>query len=138
MNKAEIVKFINGHPLCHLATVEGNSPRVRGMMMYRADEKGILFHTSDTKDLWHQVKANPNVEICFNDLANNLQIRVEGRAQIVEDPDLKKEIVEERTFLKPFVEKNGYEPMKVFRVTGCRAQVWTMSTNFAPKEYIDL
>jgi len=45
MNKSEILGFLNANPLCHLATVEGNKPHVRGMMLYRADENGLIFHT---------------------------------------------------------------------------------------------
>jgi pyridoxamine 5'-phosphate oxidase len=42
MNKEEILKFLNDHPASFLATVEGDQPRVRGMGIVRADEKGIL------------------------------------------------------------------------------------------------
>ena len=48
---------------------------------------------------------------------------------------LKKEIVEARPFMKPWVGKNGYDPLVVFRVTQCQAAVWTMATNFEPTQY---
>lgn len=38
MNKTDILQFINDNPACTLATVEDNRPRVRGTLMYRADE----------------------------------------------------------------------------------------------------
>ena len=34
MNKNEIFEFLNANPIFHLATVEGNKPRVRAMMIY--------------------------------------------------------------------------------------------------------
>ncbi len=43
-----------------------------------------------------------------------------------------------REFLKPWVERMGIDVLSVFRVEGCRALIWTMATNFAPKEFIDL
>ena len=139
MTKNEILEFIKSHPACFLATAEeGGQPHVRGMLMYRADEKGIIFHTGDFKDLWKQVVKNERVELCFFDPKTNIQIRVMGAAQSVEDLGLKEEIVKERPFLKSWVEKHGYEPLKVMRVTGLRATVWTFDKNFAPKEYIDL
>lgn len=66
MNKEEILDFIKSNPACHLATVDGDQPRVRGMLMYRADENGILFHTGNFKDLYKNLQNNPNVELCFN------------------------------------------------------------------------
>jgi len=50
MTKTEILEFINANPTCYLATSENNKPRVRGMRMYRADGKGIIFQTSNVKD----------------------------------------------------------------------------------------
>lgn len=140
MNKKEILDFLNTNPIFHLATVEGNKPRVRGMMMYRADENGIIFHTGKMKDLHKQLTANPNVEMCFsnNNFENLIQIRVSGTVELVENMELKKEIVQKREFLKPFVEKAGYEPFAVYRMKKGVATVWTFATNFAPKEFIDL
>jgi pyridoxamine 5'-phosphate oxidase len=68
----------------------------------------------------------------------NTQARVAGLAQSVEDLSLKEEIVKARPFLKPWVDKVGYEPLKVMRITGCRATVWTFDKNFEPKEYVNL
>ena len=67
-----------------------------------------------------------------------MQVRITGTARSVEDQDLKEEIVKARPFLKPWVEKQGYEHLKVFNVMPSKATVWTFETNFEPKEYIDL
>jgi pyridoxamine 5'-phosphate oxidase len=139
MTRDEILGFMNSHPACNLATAEaGGQPHVRGMLMYRADDKGIIFHTGEFKDLWKQVMNNSMVELCFFDPKTNTQVRVTGTAQSVEELALKEEIVKARPFLKAWVEKRGYESLKVFRVTPLRATVWTFETNFEPKEYIDL
>jgi len=138
MNKKEILDFINSNPACHLSTVEGDQPRVRGMLMYRADENGILFHTGDFKDLYKNLQQNSNVELCFNSTESGKQVRVSGKAKFIEDQNLKSEIVNERSFLKPWIDEQGYDMLKVFRVTECIATVWTMETNFDPKKYIEL
>jgi hypothetical protein len=41
-------------------------------------------------------------------------------------------------YLKSLVETHGNDVIKVFRVAGAVASVWTMATNLAPKEYITL
>lgn len=139
MTRDKIFEIIKNHPACFLATAEtGGQPHVRGMLMYRADENGIIFHTGDFKDLWKQVMNNPRVELSFLDPETNTQVRITGMAQSIEDLSLKEEIVKARPFLKPWVEKQGYEHLKVFKVTHLKATVWTFETNFEPKEYIVL
>ena len=138
MNKAEVFELLNSSPICYLATSENNIPHVRGMAMYRADEKGIIFHTGYMKDLYKQLNNDPNVELCFFNSDKNIQIRVSGKAIFIEDLELKKEIVENRPFLKPWVEKMGYDILAVFRVVDCIGHTWSMKTNFSPKEYINL
>ncbi|MDD5092871.1 MAG: pyridoxamine 5'-phosphate oxidase family protein [Dehalococcoidia bacterium] len=138
MDKSEIIAFLNANPACHLATVEGDQPRVRGLLIYRADEKGILFHTGKMKDLHKQLVANPKVEMCFNDLQKGIQVRVAGTAELVEDLNLKKEIVSKREFLKNWIDSKlvTYDTLAVYRVRDCVATVWTMATNFAPTTYV--
>jgi len=133
MNREQILEFLNAHPVCHLATCEGSQPRVRGMMMYRADSSGLVFHTGRPKAVHRQLLANKHVEVCFN--SQDTQVRVAGVVEMVEDMDLKREIVEARPFLKPWIEKHGYDLLVVFRVTQCKAAVWTMAKNFEPTQY---
>ena len=82
MNKTQILEFLNANPICHLATAEGDQPRVRGMMMYQADENGIIFHTGDFKELYRQLTKNSKVEICFNAPDMSKQIRICGSCGI--------------------------------------------------------
>ncbi len=140
MERSELFALINRNPAFFLATVEDGEPRVRGMLLYRADERGIIFHTGTIKDLYRQLLANPAVELCFNDWQENVQVRVRGKAVLVNDLRLKEEIVNSpgREFLKPWVEKQGMDMLAVFRVEGCLAHTWSMATNFAAKEFIPL
>ena len=133
VNREQTIAFLNANPVCHLATCEGKQPRVRGMMMYRADASGLIFHTGNSKAIYKQLLANKQVEVCFN--SQDTQVRVAGVVEIVEDMDLKKEIVEARPFMKPWIEEHGYELLVVFRVTQCKAATWTLATNFEPTRY---
>ncbi len=140
MNKSEIFEFLNAYPVFHLATVEDGKPHVRGMLLYRADENGIVFHTGKMRDLHKQLTENPIVEMSFNNGSdeNLIQIRVSGTVELIEDIKLKKEIVEEREFLKPLVEEMGYDFLAVYRMKNGTASVWAMKTNLSPKEVIEL
>ncbi|MBU1122762.1 MAG: pyridoxamine 5'-phosphate oxidase family protein [Candidatus Omnitrophota bacterium] len=137
MNKGQIVEFMNNNPVFCLASVEGNKPHVRGMLLYKASEDEILFHTGKTKDLYKQLSVNPQVELCFYSLKDNVQIRVSGKVELIEDLELKKEVVANRDFMKPWVEKSGYDPLAIYRLKKGVVFVWTMATNFEPKEYIE-
>jgi uncharacterized pyridoxamine 5'-phosphate oxidase family protein len=136
MDRHEIQAVINSNPAFFLATTEAGQPRVRGMLLYRADDEGIIFHTGGMKDVYQQLLANPAVELCFFDQQKWIQVRVRGRARHIDDLQLKQEIVNApgREFLKPWVESQGIGILEVFRVEECQAFVWTMATNFAPKE----
>ena len=140
MNKSEIFNFLNANPVFHLATVEGDKPHVRGLLLYKADENGIIFHTGKMKDLHRQLTENPHVEMCFNNgnFENLIQIRVSGTVELVENLELKKEIVQKREFLKPWVDQMGYEFLAVYRMKNGMATIWTMKTNFLPKEFLEL
>lgn len=131
--REEILRFLNENPVCHLATMEEGRPRVRGMFMYRADDQGLLFHTGAGKSLAKQVRNGAPVEACFN--SPDVQVRVAGVAERVEDMELKKEIVSSRPFMQPWIAEHGYGLLVVIRVTGCEAAVWTMATNFEPTVY---
>jgi len=144
MNKKEILEMINANPAFHLATVEGDQPHCRGMLLFRADENGIIFHTGTMKDVYRQITANPKAELCFNDYKNGVQVRVAGKLESLEDKTLKDEICAHptRKFLKPWREsgqlEDFYQTFKVYRLKNGRAVVWTMATNFAPKEEVVL
>jgi pyridoxamine 5'-phosphate oxidase len=138
MDKAEILTFLNEYHDCHLATVEGGKPHVRAIGIYRADENGIIIQTSKVKDLYKQLSANPNVELCFNDTKGSLQVRVSGRLELDEDIELKKEILDKRQFLKPIVDQKGLDVLAIYWLKNGLATVWTFRTNFDPKTYIQL
>jgi uncharacterized pyridoxamine 5'-phosphate oxidase family protein len=123
-----------------LATVEGNKPHVRSLLLYRADENGIIFNTGKIKDLHKQLTANPHVEMCFrnSNFQELVQIRVSGTVELVENIELKKEIVQKHEFLKPWVDRDGYGFLAVYRMKKGMATIWSMATNFAPKEFIEL
>ena len=137
MTKDEILELIKANPISFMATVEGNKPHVRGMGIQSADENGIIIQTWTIKDIHQQVVNNPEIELCFNDMKAGIQVRVSGKAEIINDVEFKKKVVEDRSFMKATVEEKGYDVVALYRVKG-KATVWTRATNFEPKTYVDL
>jgi len=138
MTKEEVLEFAANNPVFSLATTDGKQPRVRMMMVCRADENGIIFTTGRDKDVNKQLQANPAVEMCFYSAEGNRQVRIEGAVELLDDLELKKQIVEKFPFLKPWVEMQGYEVMMTYRLQNGKAITWTMETAFEPKQYIQL
>lgn len=139
MTKQEIFEMMNKNPVMHLATSEDGQPRVRGVLLYRADENGIIFHTGEMKELYGQLKKNSRAEVCFQ--ADGAQIRAAGKFEEIFDDGLKQEIFNHpsRQFLREW-QKQGFssDMLKVFCMKNAEAVVWTMADNFKKKEYIKL
>ncbi|MCL2150141.1 MAG: pyridoxamine 5'-phosphate oxidase family protein [Dehalococcoidia bacterium] len=145
MQREQIFDFMNNNPAFFLATIEGGDPRVRAMLLYKADESGVVFHTGPSKDVYRQILAHPTVQMCFYNPAQNLQIRVRGTLELSSDIMLKKEISSHptRQFMQAWrascaTEEDFYNTFAVFSLKNGIANVWTFASNFAPREDIAL
>lgn len=138
MTKEELFQIMNENPVFHLATMDGDQPRVRGMLLFRADEEGIIFHTASTKDVYAQILANPKTEICFQ--GQGIQIRVTGILEQVQDEKLKEDIFAHptRKFLQAWKEQGIDGLLQIFRLKNGTAVTWTMETNFEKQKPIRL
>ncbi|MFT3951102.1 MAG: pyridoxamine 5'-phosphate oxidase family protein [Oscillospiraceae bacterium] len=138
MTKAEIFRLMNENPVFHLATMDGDQPRVRGMLLYRADENGIIFHTGAMKDLYAQILENPKAELCF--FGGGVQVRASGVLEQSDDPALREEIFTHpsRQFLRAWKDAGIDGMLQVFILKNATAITWTMETNFSPKQPVTL
>lgn len=137
MTKQEILSFLNANPVFQLATCEGARPRVRSLMLHKADETGIYFMVGKVKDVYRQLSLNPEVELCFH--TDQHQVRITGKAEKIDNnPSLKEEILEVRPYLKYLIEGFGMKYMAVYRVSNGVASEWSLETDMQPKVYVQL
>jgi uncharacterized pyridoxamine 5'-phosphate oxidase family protein len=80
----EIIKFLNAAQTFYLATVEGDQPRVRPMGFVMNYKNRLYMGTSNTKDMYRQIQANPKIEICTFG-PDGRWLRVYGRAAVDTD-----------------------------------------------------
>ncbi len=138
MNVDDCVKFANQNLNCWLATCDAQQPRVRTLMLWYADGTGLYFSIGAEKDIYSQLKTNPQVEVCFFDSKSKTmdQLRVTGQVEFIQDLEVKKKLLDARPFLK----QRGLTPQSpsliVFRVAKCVATFWNFATNMQPKQYI--
>ena len=145
MTREDILEIIQNNPAFYLATVEGDQPHVRGMLLYKADQGGIIFHTGVFKDLYKQIEKNAKVELCFNDFKRGLQIRVKGTLTEIKDNTIKDEITAHpsRAFLRDWKNSGAladfYNTFAVFCLKNGEATTWIMDENFTyPKVSINI
>jgi len=138
MTRQEILEFISENPVAFFATAEGSQPRVRAMMMVRADEEGLLFNTGKPKDVYEQLLKNPLLELCFYNPKKGEQVRVSGKAEFTQDPTVLDSVLEKFTFLKPVVEEQGYDVLASFFIRHARACHWDFKKNMDPKDWVEL
>ena len=138
MDKEFILRFLADNPIFYLANVHNGKPHVRALRLYHADENGIIFHTSKSKDLYKQLVLNPEVELCFIDDTGNMQVRISGAVQFIEDENVKREIVVKRDRLQPWILQHGLNMFAVMKLVNGLAQIWEPELTFLPKRYIRL
>lgn len=90
------------------------------------------------KDMYGQLQKNGRVEACFwqPDETTGTMMRVAGEIEFVDDPELKKKVLEDRPFLKEFGMTFDHPGLIIFRIAQGEAYFWTMATNFEPKKFI--
>lgn len=129
----DVFAFANRVQCCFLATVQGDQPRVRGFLLWRADPTGFYFHTALLKQVGRQLMANPKVEICFFDAAANngvgLMLRVTGSAHRIQDTAMETLLFEERPFLKGLCAGADAPELLLFRIPTGEAHFWSMQDN---------
>jgi pyridoxamine 5'-phosphate oxidase len=130
MDFQDCIKFASENPVCYIATVDGDQPRVRGFLMCFADESGFYFATMSPKEVTKQLKANPKIEVCFYnnpaELQGAKQMRVTGTVEWVDDEALHQRICTERAFLADIAGQPIEPIMELFRIHNGKAHFWTM------------
>ena len=75
----EALKFLTDNQTFYIATVDGDEPKVRPFGFVMEFDQKIYFGTSNQKNVFKQLKANPKFEVCTADKAGRW-IRLKGKA----------------------------------------------------------
>jgi pyridoxamine 5'-phosphate oxidase len=126
----DCVTFATEHPICYLATEDGDQPRVRPLLLWFANEDGFYFMTMTPKQFSHQLHANPKVEVCFYNGAGELpeakMMRLTGTVEFVDDAELLKKVSDERAALEGIIGRPLEPIAEVFRIASGEARFWTL------------
>ena len=138
MDFQEYVNFAKKHPICYMATAEGDQPRVRPLAMWFADETGFYFHTAAPKALYKQLEKNNKVELSFyapGKVQDEIVMRVAGLVEIVDNIELKKRVLKDRPFLLETGINGPEDPnLIIIRVYSGEVYFWTMEYSLRESE----
>ncbi|NNC89395.1 MAG: pyridoxamine 5'-phosphate oxidase family protein [Akkermansiaceae bacterium] len=98
-----------------LATADGDQPRLRPVSPVRVD--GFTIYVANLRR-YHktaEIAANPNVELCY--LApNHDQVRITGRAEVLDDPVLLDEIWKSNPLLRGYLQTPDNPELIIYRI----------------------
>jgi pyridoxamine 5'-phosphate oxidase len=128
MKIQDCINFANENPICFLATVEDNQPRVRALGFWYADKTGFYFQTSTTKNFYRHLKENPNTEVCFYRHEHEIgpMLRITGKAEFLNDRKLKEKAIFDRPMLKDCGITADSPGLILFRIASGEARFWTI------------
>jgi pyridoxamine 5'-phosphate oxidase len=138
MSINEVIEFANQNPASWLATVDEGKPRVRGLLLWFADESGFYYHSGTLKAVLAQIEAHPYVEAAFyNPGANPSEgrmLRVAGKVEFVDDSELEKRLFKERPWLNDIRAAFPNQIIRIFKIATGEAHFWDMTVNCREKE----
>ena len=101
MTQEEAIDIIRDAGFGFFATVEAGQPRVRPMMPYLTEDGELLLALLGRSRTIPQIKANPNIEVCFVD-RKMWYCRVTGTAEITTDVKKKEMVFENVPMLRQY------------------------------------
>jgi len=132
MTIKDIIAFARENPVCGVATIEGDKPRVRAFLSLFFEDDSIYFTTGATKDVFKQLSANPSVELLYLAADFRKMMRVTGAFEIVDDRQKKQRLIEKKDYLKGF---QADDPALILlRLSHGRARFWAIKDNLNEKE----
>jgi general stress protein 26 len=118
----------------HLATMEGDQPRLRPVSPVRTD--GFVVYVANLRG-YHktaEIAANPKVELCYLDEQHN-QVRLTGVAEVLHDRDLLQEIWQTNPLLRQYLGSIDNPDLIVYRIAPTRVrymQEWALEYHEVP------
>jgi uncharacterized pyridoxamine 5'-phosphate oxidase family protein len=126
----EVMGFLQTSRVFYLATTDGDKPHVRPMGFVMEYNGKLAFGTSNPKDMYKQLVANPNVEICCIDAEFNT-LRLCGKAVFCTSEETQRKALEVMPALgKMYTVGDG--KFEIFYLENAQAVCQTMSGEKKP------
>ena len=120
----------------HLATIDGDQPRLRPVSPVKTD--GFTVYVANLRQ-YHkteEIEANPKVELCYMDEGHN-QVRLTGVAEVVTDHEVLQEIWDENPLLRQYLGSIDNPNFILYRIRPNRVRYmkeWALDYHDVPLE----
>lgn len=109
----KIIQFLNEHKSGVLATSQDNRPHARPQHVHLIKDGRFYFTTSNKKEAFKQLKANPFIEFVVT--TDDFTItRISGQVTFTEDLDEKQMVVDNAPLVKKGYESGSNPTLEVF------------------------
>jgi general stress protein 26 len=112
----------------HLATQDGDQPRVRPVSPVRTDGFTVYVANLRSYHKTQEIAANPKVELCYLDDRHD-QVRITGTAEVVTDRALLQEIWDANPLLRQYLGSLDNPELVLYRISPMRVrymQEWAL------------
>ena len=122
----------------HLATMDGDQPRVRPVSPVRTDRFTVYVANLRSYHKTAEIAANPKVELCYLDDHHD-QVRITGVAEVLTDRALLQEIWDGNPLLRQYLGSIDNPALLVYRVRPLRVRFmreWALDYHEVPFEAV--
>ncbi|HKI37606.1 MAG TPA: pyridoxamine 5'-phosphate oxidase family protein [Gemmataceae bacterium] len=140
VNPGEVVRLalavVQADRFPHLATLDGDQPRVRPMSPVWTD--GFVVYVANLRCYGKTVEiaANPHVELCYLDDKHD-QVRITGVAEVVSDAATLQEIWDANPLLRQYLGRIDNPELIVYRIRPTRVRFmreWALEYHEVPPD----
>lgn len=100
MQLKDIIWFFTKNRVGFLGTIDGGRPRVRPFHFQLEHDEKLYFCTSNAKDVYRQLVANPWIEFCVMS-PEYTTMRVSGAVRFTKDLEIKRRILKFSDIVRP-------------------------------------
>jgi general stress protein 26 len=129
-------KVIQEDRFPHLASIDGDQPRLRPVSPVRTDDFTVYVANLRSYHKTVEIEANPKVELCYLDGGHN-QVRITGVAEVVTDRGLLQEIWDANPLLRQYLGSIDNPQLILYRIAPTRVrymQEWALEYYDVPFE----
>ena len=124
----EIIEFLAKNPTGAFATVDNDKPRVRPWAFMMEDQGKLWFCTSNNKNVYKEMQANPNIE--FSSWQGFNILRLNGKVKFSQDTAMKAKILENNPGVKSIYKSPDNPIFEIFYLEAGKATLGEKTYEF--------
>ena len=128
------LEFLRKHNEITFATTDGTSPKLRIFQIMRQEGTTLYFATSTKKAVWHELQANPNVELLA--FADKISVRCSGMVSFDVEDDVKQWIYNNNPVLPRLY--TSYDQLEYFCLPVAELDYYDLTPTPPVNQHFDL